>query len=135
LIAIFIHINAVLSRVSHIESQIWSVNLERIIPIKISNTEEHRAYRNSQLRDVVFEIEKSKAGFGSKTDGSRSNLYFGARIPVGPEIVARGQWAVGDGIEPVALSAGLKRDCSLHIADAPCTAWGILIILLLLVLC
>jgi len=44
LIAIFVHIHAILSRLRDVESQIRGVNFKRIIPIKIANTEEHRSY-------------------------------------------------------------------------------------------
>ena len=98
----------------------------------MTHAEEHRACRQTKLRDVVVQIEEGHAGVRTETDRGRSDLYFSARITVSPKIVSRGQRAILHCIEPVALALRLKRNRALNIAETASARRWILIVILVL---
>src|SRR6266496_2264541 len=108
LIAILVDVDAVLARLSHIESEVRSINLKGLVAADVTHAEKQSSHGNAQLRNVALEVKQSHAGFRAQTDRSRSNLNFCARATVGPQVVSGGQRPVGNGVEPVSFAAGLK---------------------------
>src|SRR5260370_25340144 len=57
--------------------------------------------------------------------GGGASLQFGAGMFVDPNLVADGHWTVSSSAAPIALSAGLQRYGTIHVADAGDARWRI----------
>jgi hypothetical protein len=108
LISILIDVQAIFSRAIHIESQIRSINFERIIARVAADAEGHRTNRQTKLRNVITQIKKSNAGFWAKANRRGSQLNISARIAVHPQVIANRQRTVRHGLQPIAHTTRLK---------------------------
>src|SRR5437016_11773455 len=115
-----------------IERKIGSIDFEGVIAAVMSHAEKQRPDRQPKLCDVVSYIKKTYARFRSETDGSGPNLDLSPGIAINPQIVANGQSTIHCALDPVTLSAGLKRDRALHKADSSGPRWRVLIVTLVL---
>jgi hypothetical protein len=131
LIAILVHVNAIFARLVDIERQVRRINLEGLAFAKVADAEEDCSKRQAQLSRVVVQSQQRHARLRAEANGSRSNLHFGATVAVGPEVVASGQRTIGNGVKPVALTTGLKRNRALDVAKASRTGWRVLVVLVL----
>ncbi len=109
------------------EGQIGSVDLDRVIVVEVADANQEGALREAQLHDAVVEFEEGQAGFTAQANRSRSNVQFGARILIGPKIVAGGQRTIRNGVDPVAFAAGLKRYGALGEVHTGNAGWGIVV--------
>jgi hypothetical protein len=130
LIAILIHVQTKFPSLVHIECQVGSVHLERVVAVKVADPEKQRPRGQSKLGDVISQVKKGQTGFRPQPDGSGSNLHFRARVAIHPQIVSRGQRPIRRCFQPVSLAARLEGNRSLNKADATSAGRWILLVIL-----
>jgi hypothetical protein len=67
-VASFVDIQAVVSGTQCSESQIWRINLDRLILTKVAHMNVYGTFGELNLRHGVIEVQKRKACLASKTN-------------------------------------------------------------------
>ena len=86
---------------------------------------QHRTLRQPQLQDAVVQFKEGQTGLAAQTDRRGAHVQFRSRVFISPQIIARGQRTIGYSINPVALTAGLKRNRTLREVHAGNACRGI----------
>ncbi len=107
-LALGIDVKAVIAGAIHGERQIRRINFKGIAVIQSAQVDVQRTLGKLNLYGAVVKIQEGNAGFTGKTQGRAANVQLAARIPVGPEIVTRGERPVGTCLHPVRLTAWLE---------------------------
>ena len=106
--SILTRFHTVSSRLENRECLIGSVDLKRIIRVQMSNAYVDGSRTELDLRAAIVQIEKGDSRIAVQIDHSRSQREFGARVLVGPELIARGHRPVLSGFHPFRLPGRLK---------------------------
>src|SRR6185437_1328973 len=93
--------NHVLARSSHGESDIWRVNFERIARNLVAQVDLDSSLRQLNLCRAIVKGEDRNAGLARKANRRAANVEFGARVLVGPKVVAGCKRAIGIGGHPI----------------------------------
>src|SRR5467141_1859391 len=127
-VAVFIDVNAKSACLFDSKSKIWRVYFVEIALPQFADTEVQTAFREAHLRDALVKVQERKRGHTAKMHRGSASLQFGAGVFVHPNLVADGYRTVLGGAAPIALTAGLKGDRTIDVADARDARWRIFFI-------
>jgi hypothetical protein len=105
-----VDVEAVVSGLSHGEGLIRSVDLVDFSAIKFVDMHVQSALMQLHLHGVIGDVGQSQTGFGADSHHARAQIQFGARIFIGPHVVADGQRTVQRAFNPIAGPLGLNRN-------------------------
>ena len=105
-------------RFRELDGEIRRVNFKRVASDDVAEMDLHFALRELELDGAIVEIEERDAGLGSEADGRAADVEFGARVLIGPKIVANSERAIGIGLHPVVSTGELVRDGTLDVTEA-----------------
>jgi hypothetical protein len=117
-----VNIEAVVAGLGHGEGLVRSVDLVDFSAIKFVDVYIQSALVQLHLHGVIGDVGQSQTGFGADSHHARAQIQFGARIFIGPDIVADGQGAVQRAFNPIARPLGLNRNRSGHVSQTSCPA-------------
>ncbi len=129
--AIGTRLHAIVTGLGDRERLVRRIDLKVIVLAQPAHRDVDRARRKLDLNRIVVEVQEGEASIGCQADHGRSQLHFGARVLIGPELVARSHRTVRNGSHPVAFAGGLKRNRTLQVTEAGHPAGRIILILIL----
>src|SRR6266849_3329446 len=109
-VTIFVNVNAIRPGPQDIERQVWRVNFEGLILIQAPDAQVQRAFGQTNLHDVVVQIQKRKTSLRAQPQRIRIDAYFDAAILIGPEFVARGHRTINNGLDPFVGTCRFERN-------------------------
>ena len=89
------------------EREIGRIDFKRITGRKPAHVNFDHALRELYLRGAIVEREKRNAGLAGHADRGAADVNLAARIFIDPEVIARGEWAIGIGLHPVRVAGDL----------------------------
>ena len=96
-VARFVHVDAVAARAKNGEREIRSVHFKVFIVAEPADANVQRALGQTDLHNLVGQIQKRKPSVVRKPDGGRAEMQFRARAIISPEFVTGGHRAVHHG--------------------------------------
>src|SRR5215469_78426 len=96
----------------------------------MTHSHDQRSLRESNLRRVVIQGEKSNTGLRSQPDRRRTDVHFGTRILVRPQIVAAHHGTIRHPGDPVVFAGRPKRYGTLRVIQPSHAAWRVLALIL-----
>jgi hypothetical protein len=103
-----VDVEAVVAGFGHGEGLIRGVDLVDFSAIKFMDVHVQGALVQLYLHGVTGDVGQSQTGFGADSHHARAQIQLGARIFIGPDVVADGQRTVQRTFDPVAGPLGLN---------------------------
>ena len=128
LVAVWIHIHAVIPGLRYHERDVRCVDFISVLVVHVPDVYNQRSLHQPNLRGLVTDLEQRDPSLRSQTERGRSNVQLRAGVFIRPKIVARHERTIELGSDPVVLTARLKRHRSLHVIQAGYAAWRILLV-------
>src|ERR1700685_2731761 len=120
-----INIEAILAGLGHGERLIRRIDLVHLAAVEFADMYVQSALMQLHLHGIIGDIGQSQTGFRTDSHHSRTQVQFGARIFVSPDVVADCQWTIQLTLHPVACPLRLKRNRSRLVAETSTAAWRI----------
>ena len=111
--SVLANVDPVFARLEHGKRNVRRIDFVRIFIVQMPHSQDYRSLCQANLCGVVIEREESDSGLRAQADRGGTNVHFGARIFVSPQIVARNHGAVGHARYPVVFAGRPKRDGTL----------------------
>ena len=106
------------------------IDLYVVVGVERAHTNERGALRQADLQMIVIEIEDLEGGLRREANRVRADVQLGARVGVGPEMVAGGERIVECRARPVVDISRTEGDFALEVARARDARRGILLLVL-----
>ena len=93
-VARFIDLQAIVTGSKKIEGEVWRIHFERLVLIEVAQVNADDAFAETDLCDVIGQVQKGESGFTGQTNRRRPSVQFGSGTPVCPELITRANWPV-----------------------------------------
>jgi hypothetical protein len=110
-------IDAIASGLSDGEGEVGRIDFEIVVGIELAYPNVDCSRRKLDLDGVIIEIEERDTGVLAEAYDGGTELQFGARGHVRPELVAGGHGAVRDSSDPISGTCGLERNRAVEVTE------------------
>ena len=106
--AVFTCLHPIASWLGNRKRQIRCIDLDDIVPVQPAHTKVDRTRCKLDLNRIVIQVQEREACIRVQANHSRSQLQFGTRVLVRPQLVARRHGPICDRLHPIRFAGRLE---------------------------
>src|SRR6266567_3459857 len=108
--SVLAYVDTIFTGLQQGQRDVWGIDFVRISIIEMPHAQNHGTLRQTDLGGMVVERQEGDSGLRTQADRRGTNVHFGARIFVRPEIVTRNHRTIRHACDPVIFAGWAKRD-------------------------